>query len=222
MPPKKQAAASSSASTPTSGSTAKPGLVLSNRWKLGSLLGEGACGQVFAVEDVTGAQTEHAWVVKLAPLPPTPPPGVARKKNKTNDAMRRNADTLYMEQLIYKTYLMDVPHVPALPNLLSYGEDKGKGFRFLVMQRLGQDLTQYFKSQNHKFSLATIADLGKQMLEGIRRLHERQLLFIDVKPENFMLGQAGTKEENKVGDEEGGREGWRDGRYPGLGTTSRP
>eukprot|EP00624_Nannochloropsis_granulata_P002963 evm.model.NODE_2507_length_5937_cov_24.169783.1 len=134
--------------------------------------------------------------MKLAPLPPSPPPGVARKKNKTNDAMKRNADTLYMEQLIYKNYLMSVAHVPVLPNVLSYGEDKG--FRFLVMQRLGQDLNQLFKSKDHKFSLATIADLGKQMLEGIRRLHERQLLFIDVKPENFMLGQQGTSEANKV------------------------
>lgn len=205
MPPKKQAAASSAAPTPGT-STATPGLVLSNRWKLGSLLGEGACGQVFAVEDVTGAQTEHAWVMKLAPLPPSPPPGVARKKNKTNDAMKRNADTLYMEQLIYKNYLMSVAHVPVLPNVLSYGEDKG--FRFLVMQRLGQDLNQLFKSKDHKFSLATIADLGKQMLEGIRRLHERQLLFIDVKPENFMLGQQGTSEANKVS--KGGRGGGRE------------
>ena len=197
MPPKKkQDTTTAAAAAATPASNAKSGLVLSKRWKLGALLGEGACGQVFEVADITGTQNQHAWVMKLAPLPPAPAPGAARKKNKTHDAMKRNADTLYMEQLVYKNYLMGVPNVPELPVTLSYGEDQG--FRFLVMQRLGQDLTQAFQAHGRYFAPALLADMGKQMLGGLQRLHERQLLFIDVKPENFMLGLPGTPEAKTV------------------------
>lgn len=45
MPPKKSASAASAASA-ASGPSARSGLVLKGRWKLGQMLGEGACGQV--------------------------------------------------------------------------------------------------------------------------------------------------------------------------------
>lgn len=50
--------------------TLKTGLVFRTRWKLGKKLGEGACAQVFEVEDInSGAQKSIKWVMKLAPLP---------------------------------------------------------------------------------------------------------------------------------------------------------
>ncbi|EKU20675.1 serine threonine protein kinase cki3, partial [Nannochloropsis gaditana CCMP526] len=59
-------------------------------------------------------------------------------------------------------------------------------------------LSQLFESQGRYFSPATLADYGKQMLDGIQQMHERQLLFIDVKPENFMLGLPGTRASKRV------------------------
>lgn len=50
--------------------TLKTGLIFRTRWKLGKKLGEGACAQVFEVEDINpGAQKSIKWVMKLAPLP---------------------------------------------------------------------------------------------------------------------------------------------------------
>lgn len=146
--------------------------------------------QVFEVSDVTGTQREHEWVIKVTPLPP--PSVGAKRKNKKDDALKKNADTLYMEQLVYKNYLMGVARIPALPGLLAYGEDQG--LRFLVMQRLGRTLIEDFEANAKRYPPATLAAYGVQMLSSLQSLHERQLLFVDVKPENFMLGRGGGQD----------------------------
>lgn len=53
------------------------GQVLSNRWKLGAVVGRGACSDVYEVTDIRGAgrSTENggAFVAKIAPLPQAAP-----------------------------------------------------------------------------------------------------------------------------------------------------
>jgi hypothetical protein len=63
MPPKGSASAAVIA-------VPKPGTILMKRWKLGPLLGEGACGQVYEATDVQGRETQFPWVIKVTPLPP--------------------------------------------------------------------------------------------------------------------------------------------------------
>jgi tau tubulin kinase len=54
------------------------------------------------------------------------------------------------------------------------------------MQLLGQNLSEVRKKQpNGRFSLATTALLGRQMLNAIQALHDRGYLHRDVKPVRY-------------------------------------
>jgi len=137
MPPKKgQRAASSSSSAPAT-TAANPNMVLRGKWKLGRRLGEGACAQVYEAVDVTGAQSDTQWVIKVAALGSGK---VVSKGKRKVDPQKKNADTLYWEHMIYKTYLQGMPGIPLLPDQVAFGDDQG--FRFLVMQRLGRNLME--------------------------------------------------------------------------------
>lgn len=97
----------------------RQGVVLGGRWRLGRLLGKGACASVFegarlltrldtrlksrsspgtmrAAEPVNGADAGFPIVAKLVP---TAPPAASKKKKPT-EAMAI-ADTLYHESVVY-------------------------------------------------------------------------------------------------------------------------
>jgi serine/threonine protein kinase len=81
--------------------------------------------------------------------------------------------------------------VPRFPSG-SYGEDKG--FRFLVMERMTENLSQYAACRPAP-TLSDIADIGIKLIGYLREIHGKSLLFVDVKPENFMLcGDPATKD----------------------------
>jgi casein kinase 1 len=78
---------------------------------------------------------------------------------------------------------------------VDYGDSEG--VRFLVMERLGPTLSDVFGSSGRCFPNAKLAGFGHEMLAALRECHERKVLYVDVKPENFMLGLSG-KNEGKV------------------------
>ncbi len=43
-----------------------------------------------------------------------------------------------------------------------------------------------------------VSAIGIQVVEIMREIHRSSMLFIDVKPDNFMFGRAGTIAESKV------------------------
>ncbi|RLN63730.1 hypothetical protein BBJ29_008254 [Phytophthora kernoviae] len=153
-------------------------------WVLGKKLGSGACSDVYAVEPVRplGSDNRHRYVMKLSPLPQLPPAKLKNKKRKKTPE-ERNADALYAEHLLYKNYLRDQPGIPYLP-MGAYGEDKG--YRFLVIERLGRTLETVLKEQG-PIPSRTAARLGQDILETLQGMHVKNILYVDVKPENFML-----------------------------------
>ncbi|RLO01086.1 hypothetical protein DYB28_005176 [Aphanomyces astaci] len=101
------------------------GTILKN-WVVGDKLGSGACSDVYAV--TSKSNSAESFAMKLSPIPPP-----SKSKKKTHAA--RSADALYAEHLLYVNTLQGIPGIPALPTTGAYGEDKG--YRFLVIQRLG-------------------------------------------------------------------------------------
>lgn len=128
--------------------------------------------------------------MKLSPLPQIPAAKLKNKKRKKTQA-ERNADALYAEHLLYKNHLRDQTGVPYVP-MGAYGEDKG--FRFLVIERLGRTLETVLQEQG-PVSSKTAARLGYEILETLQQMHVKNILYVDVKPENFMLD---ADQENKV------------------------
>ncbi|RHY31674.1 hypothetical protein DYB32_003257 [Aphanomyces invadans] len=87
--------------------------------------------------------------MKLSPIPPP-------SKKKTHAA--RSADALYAEHLLYVNTLQGLEGIPALPATGAYGEDKG--YRFLVLERLGRTLEQVKTAHGGKLPEGTVSRLG--------------------------------------------------------------
>lgn len=154
----------------------QPGVVLKNRWKVGKRLGSGACATVYAVEDLRKNETVEL-VVKVIPLPTGAP------KSKSFKTASNICNTLYYEHTLYRGHLADFAQRPYYPEGDAFGESEG--VRFLIIQRLHQDLSQYALCSG--VTTQSVAEIGLQVLEGIETIHRKGFLMIDVKPENFML-----------------------------------
>ncbi|CAK7272335.1 hypothetical protein SEPCBS119000_005069 [Sporothrix epigloea] len=83
-----------------------------------------------------------------------------------------------------------------IPRIYTFGEmDMHK---VLVMDLLGPSLETFFQDCGRRFSLATVAMLALQMITRIETLHERSLIYRDIKPENFLMGLPGTASAGQV------------------------
>ena len=154
--------------------------ILSGRWKLGSVVGAGACGKVYnatLVAKTGGSQVnpDYEVVAKVIPM------GVG--KGKQRKEQERLANTLNYEYMMYTGVLIGFPYAPRLPDKF-YGTDLG--VRYLVMEKLEEDLVGFAKGQP-KPQISQIADIGQQLLTGLEWIHKKSFLFVDIKPQNFML-----------------------------------
>ena len=71
------------------------------------------------------AYKDQLFIIKVAPIPKEAP-GRKTKRKKTQD--QRNADTLYAEHLLYRSYLHGHQMIPQLPDA-AYGEDQVSSLR---------------------------------------------------------------------------------------------
>jgi serine/threonine protein kinase len=155
------------------------GMTLPNKWTLGKLLGQGSCASVFEIFET------KEYVAKLIPLAVTTTAGSEGKKVKGKVSAKeqtRIANTLYNEYMLLSGHLMKFSKAPKRPMQGSYGECHG--YRFLLLQRLDIDLIAFAKQ---KPSISAIVDVGIQLINGFEELHNLGVLFIDVKPDNFMI-----------------------------------
>jgi serine/threonine protein kinase len=58
----------------------------------------------------------------------------------------------------------------------------------MVLQLLGDNLEQFFKSCYKQFSLKTVFILAEQMIARLKSIHSKYLIHCDLKPENFLMG----------------------------------
>ena len=146
---------------------------LGGKWILGRKLGEGAYAEVFEASNADSNGNADAigrLVVKCVKLP--------TGKGKMASLQKSVADTLYYENTLYNGVLIGFKYAPKLP-LGAYGNDKG--YRYLLMQRLDCDL-KTFSALGLPPSRRSVAWIGSQILEGLKILHEKGFLFVDVKP----------------------------------------
>lgn len=166
------------------------------KWVVGAKVGEGACGQVYEVVAsssssssstyATSTSSSCKWVAKVIPLPPD-----GKGKGKAVKEQERLCNTLFYEYTLFHGQLSEFAFRPAIPDLMNFhGVDNEAGVRFLVMERFERDLVAFAKA-SPKPTPAQVAAIGVQVLEGLQWLHRKGMLFIDVKPDNFMLNKDG-------------------------------
>ena len=156
----------------------KEGTVISDKWLVGKVIGTGACGIVYDVRPCNSNKKtyDYSLVVKVIPLGK----GLSKAKAKEQE---RLANTLFYEYQLYVGHMSPFPYRPQLPDNF-FGSDDSIGVRYLVMEKLDMDLIKYSKS---KPSVSNIATIGLQLLEGLSWIHSKGFVFVDVKPDNFML-----------------------------------
>jgi len=167
-------------------------------WKIGRLLGSGACGSVHELIAPSGSKSSSsspAYAIKIAPLPKSKAK-TGKKRKKT--AEERNADLILHEYTTLQNAGSEmrgkvVPDIPYMGNPPAYGKTADDKFRFLVMERMAAPLSEVVPLllESHRKTKGVtkipMGDVACALLNCIRAMHENGNLFIDVKPENFML-----------------------------------
>ncbi|XP_066033995.1 serine/threonine-protein kinase VRK2 isoform X2 [Chamaea fasciata] len=73
-------------------------------------------------------------------------------------------------------------------------EYKGKSYRFMVMERLGQDLQRIFEECGSRFKKEIVLQLGARMLDTLEYIHENEYVHGDIKAANLLLGYRNPHE----------------------------
>ena len=187
--------------------------------RVGNLIGEGACSSVYELESLDGISDEH-FAIKIAPLPPPKPSSKKRKPTPVErNANLLNYETIMYTAQLNKLRGTYIPAIPSSKGPPQSGDVDGTypvrllcngvvvlvshtllplstaGFRFLVMEKMDGTLYDVIprllagkRTRQGKIPFGTIA---ARLLDCIQALHETGFLFVDVKPENFMLSKNG-------------------------------
>jgi serine/threonine protein kinase len=133
--------------------------LIGNKYKLLEKIGEGAFGSIYKGENI---RTKELVAVKVEPI-------------------ENNTKLLKNESIIYQ-YLINNE---GLPNVKWFGKDKTN--YYMVLNLLGESL-QSLKERKKRFSLKLVLQIGIQIINLLRMIHNKGLVHRDIKPDNFLLG----------------------------------
>ncbi|KAI9308259.1 kinase-like domain-containing protein [Cunninghamella echinulata] len=95
----------------------------------------------------------------------------------------------------YRTYKI-LAGLPGIPQTYFFGQEGLHNI--LVIDMLGPSLEDLFDMCSRRFSIKTVAMLAKHMISRVESVHERNLIYRDIKPDNFLIGKPNTKSANTV------------------------
>ncbi|KZV90619.1 kinase-like protein [Exidia glandulosa HHB12029] len=158
------------ASSSNAVSSGAPTFVGNHQFKVGRRVGEGSFGVVF--EGVSVANGTPV-AIKFEPR-------------------KSEAPQLRDEYRSYRT----LAGTSGIPQTYYFGQEGLHNV--LVMDLFGPNLEDLFDICGRKYSLKTVCMLAKQMLTRVQSIHEKFLIYRDIKPDNFLIGPPGSKTANVV------------------------
>ncbi|GLB34848.1 putative protein kinase superfamily protein [Lyophyllum shimeji] len=83
-----------------------------------------------------------------------------------------------------------------IPQIYHFGQEGLHNI--LVIDLLGPSLEDLFDMCGRKFSIKTVCMAARQMISRVQTIHEKNLIYRDIKPDNFLIGRPGTKGANVI------------------------
>ncbi|KAF5342253.1 hypothetical protein D9611_001920 [Ephemerocybe angulata] len=160
--------ASSSSAHPAQ-STSSNGIV-GNHYRVGKKIGEGSFGVVF---EGTKLVSNTPVAIKFEPR-------------------KSDAPQLRDEFRSYRT----MNGTLGVPQVHYFGQEGLHNV--LVIDLLGPNLEDLFDMCGRKFSIKTVCMAAKQMITRVQAIHEKSLIYRDIKPDNFLIGVPGSKTANNI------------------------
>ncbi|KAF8764884.1 serine/threonine-protein kinase VRK1-like isoform X2 [Argiope bruennichi] len=164
--------------------------VIKRQWKLGKSIGLGGFGEIYLASDDIKKRPglDAKYVIKVEPH--------------TNGPLfsemhfyHRVGKSEQIEEWMRKKKLSFL----GMPKFIGSGshEHRGIKYRFMVMERFGEDLQKLLDRNNKVFPLKTVYTLGKMVLDILEYIHSHGYIHADVKASNLLLGY-GPGKENEV------------------------
>eukprot|EP00062_Callorhinchus_milii_P007974 gi/632950168/ref/XP_007890571.1/ PREDICTED: serine/threonine-protein kinase VRK2 isoform X2 [Callorhinchus milii] len=168
-----------------------PGYVLNDfqkkSWKLGKILGSGGCGLIYLAAPATErAVCDDAVHVIKVEYHENGPLFTELKFYQRVAKSEHIRDWMRNHQLSF----LGIP-IYWGTGLAKYKE---KSYRFMVMDRLGQDLQNVLQQSGNRFSKAKVLKISIQMLDVLEFIHDNEYIHGDIKAANLLLGCTNDKE----------------------------
>ncbi|ANB11830.1 serine/threonine protein kinase YCK2 [Sugiyamaella lignohabitans] len=144
--------------------------VVGVHYRVGKKIGEGSFGVIF---EGTNLLNNQQVAIKFEP--------------RKSDAPQLRDE--------YRTYKILVGCL-GMPNVYYFGQEGLHNI--LVIDLLGPSLEDLFDWCGRRFTLKTVVMVAKQMISRVQTIHEKNLIYRDIKPDNFLIGKPGTKNANLV------------------------
>ncbi|CAL1704733.1 unnamed protein product [Somion occarium] len=139
-------------------------------YRVGKKIGEGSFGVIFEGVNLLNSQTV---AIKFEPR-------------------KAEAPQLRDECRSYRI----LAGMPGIPQIYHFGQEGLHNI--LVIDLLGPSLEDLFDMCGRKFSIKTVCMAARQMITRVQTIHEKNLIYRDIKPDNFLIGRPGTKNANVI------------------------
>lgn len=134
--------------------------IINKKYTLLEKIGEGSFGSIYRGQNI---RTREYVAIKVEPI-----------KNETK--------LLKNESIVYQ-YLNNIQGIPSVK---WFGKDSTN--YYMVIDLLGQSL-QSLKNVRDRFSLPLVLQIGIQVINLLKTIHEKGLVHRDIKPDNFLLSR---------------------------------